>query len=399
MKPFNLFLIIVLIGISFSCKKDTDVNLTFDKINGYVQKGPYLNGTAIDISELSVDLTPTGKIFSSQIVDNKGTFEIKNVVLSSEFVELEANGFYFDEVKNSNSTAPLTLLALSDLTDKTSLNINVLSSLEKRRVEYLIGSGKSFSEAKKQAQAEILNIFEMEKADMIESELLDISQSGDDNAMLLAVSVILQGYLSVSELSELLANISTDIREDGLLDSGTLGSILINNAKTLKLGEIRSNLESRYESLGLNVTIPDFEKYVNQFIENTGFEYTGGIKYPESGKFGVNILDRNKTVYPAGNYSMKAILPEGTNLKVKIIDRDHWAYPAFQVETGWNPSSWNSIDNSRAFTSTRSGDIDFEIRLMKIENTSEYTYPNKIDIEVYEDGVDVPTWVKEIKIE
>ena len=48
------------------------------------------------------------------------------------------------------------------------------------------------------------------------SEYLDISQPGDKNAILLAISVILQGYLSVAELSELLANITTDIREDGL---------------------------------------------------------------------------------------------------------------------------------------------------------------------------------------
>src|SRR3972149_4894073 len=46
---------------------------------------------------------------------------------------------------------------------------------------------------------------------------------------------IMQGYLPVSDLSELLANISTDIREDGILNSQTLGSILINNAKTIKL--------------------------------------------------------------------------------------------------------------------------------------------------------------------
>jgi hypothetical protein len=36
---------------------------------------------------------------------------------------------------------------------------------------------------------------------------------------------------------------------------------------------------------------------------------------------------------------------------------------------------------------------------MRIENTSDYTFPNKIDIEVYEDGATEPTWKKEIIIE
>jgi hypothetical protein len=53
--------------------------LGFKNINGFVQKGPYLNGASITISELTSDLTSTGKNFTSQIPDNKGNFEIKNV--------------------------------------------------------------------------------------------------------------------------------------------------------------------------------------------------------------------------------------------------------------------------------------------------------------------------------
>jgi hypothetical protein len=400
MKKFQLFQIIVLILITVSCEKEKDnkTNLSLDKVSGYVQKGPYLNGTAITISELSTDLIPTGKNFSSQILDNKGTFEIKNVELSSQYVELKADGFYFNEIANSNSAAQLTLYALSDLTNKVSLNVNVLSNLEKRRVEYLIANGYNFSNAKKQAQAEILKIFEIEKTNMIESELLDITKTGDDNAILLAVSIILQGYLTVSDLSELHANISTDIREDGVLNSQILGSTLINNAKTIKLNKIRENLENRYETLGLEVTIPDFEKYVNQFIDSTEFEYTGGIKYPETGKYGLNILDLEKTEYASDTYSMKAILPEGTSLQVKIMGEFHWYFPAFQTDTGWNPSEWNNSDNSRTFTSVHTGEIDFEMMLESFQSDSLITYTNKIDILVYENSTVEPTWTKEITI-
>ena len=275
MRKFQLFQIIILILITVSCEKEKDIktSLSLDKVSGYVQKGPFLNGTAITISELSTDLTPTGKNYPSQILDNKGTFEVRNLELSSQFVELKADGFYFNEVANSNSTTQLTLFALSDLKDKSSLNVNVLSTLEKGRVGYLISNGSSFLNAKKQAQSEILAIFEMGKSTMTESELLDISKTGDDNAILLAISVILQAYSTVSDLSELLANISTDIREDGILNSQTLGTILINNAKTIKSDQIRKNLEARYETLGLAANIPDFEKYISQFIANTKFIY------------------------------------------------------------------------------------------------------------------------------
>jgi hypothetical protein len=286
---------------------------------------------------------------------------------------------------------------LSDLTDKTNLNVNILSNLEKSRVEFLIANGSNFSNAKKQAQAEILKIFEMENAAISESELLDITASGEGNAMLLALSLILQGYLTVSDLSELLANISTDIREDGVLNSQILGSRLINNAKIIKLDQVRENLVSRYESLGVELAIPAFEKYITLFIDSTDFEFTGGIKYPETGNFGINILAKGRTEYSSGTYSMKAVLPEGTSLKVKILGEFHWYYPAFQTETGWKASEWNN-ENSRIFTSTRTGEIDFEMMLASFQSDSSRTYTNKIDIQVYENDSVEPTWEKEIKI-
>lgn len=319
MKYLNLSLILLTSLMIYSCEKEQDKgkNLNLEKISGFVQKGPYLNGSAVTISELTIDLTPNGRNFTSQILDNTGTFEIKNVNLTSQYIELKAEGFYFNEVSNSNSAAQLTLFALSDLSNKSSLNVNILSNLEKNRVDYLVSNGIRFSDAKNQAQTEILSIFEINKDGISESEQLDITKHGDDNAILLAVSVIIQGYLLVSDLSELLANISTDIREDGQLNSQSLGSTLINNAKTIKLEKIRKNLESRYEELGLNITIPDFEKYVNLFIDSTEFIVTNNITYPLIYDSKINIItDSLFIVNPGIKYSISAYLPIGRTLKI-----------------------------------------------------------------------------------
>jgi hypothetical protein len=393
MKKNIVFLVPAFILFLTSCEKE-DLDLYFDKVSGYVQKGPYLNGAAITISELAGNLTQTGRQFSSQIMDNKGTFELHDVKLSNRFVELRADGFYFNEVLNENSAAQLTLFALSDIKDKSTLNVNILSNLEKGRVEYLISNGISFQEAKKQAQSEILKIFEIEKPDMVASEALDITKSGENNAILLAISVILQGYQSVANLSELLANISTDIREDGVLNSQTLGNILINNAKVLKANEIRNNLIGRYETLGLNVTVPDFEKYINQFIEKTAFQFTNYILYPSGGKNGLNILDKIKIEYETGTYSMKAVLPAGTNVKVKIGGHN-WSFPAFQENTGWEYSEMNDSDNSRIFSSTRTGEIDFSLR---VENYGDTISVNQVKISVFENSDTKATWTKTISV-
>lgn len=389
------FLQIVLLSILLiSCNEEKNTGFSFEKISGYAQKGPFLNGTSVTISELTPALLSTGKNYPAQILDNSGTFEIKNVELASQYVELKADGFYFNEVANSNSKTQLTLYALSDLTNKSSLNVNLLTTLEKGRVEYLLSNGSNFSSAKKQAQSEILKIFEMEKSAMTESESLDISKAGDDHAILLAISVILQGYLSVADLSELLANINADIRTDGILNSQTLGSALINNARGIKSDQIRKNLETRYETLGLAVKVPDFEKYITQFISKTKFVFTNFIDYPASGKSGLNILDKTKTEYPAGYYSLKAILPEGSSLKVKISG-SNWMFPAFQENTGWEFTDWNDSDKSRIFSSTRIGEIDFRIRFENFGDTVSHT---KTKIFVFENDVTTPTWSKEITV-
>jgi len=267
-----------------------------------------------------------------------------------------------------------------------------LSSLEKTRVEYLVSNGMDYSSAKKQAQSEILSIFEISKSDLSESELLDITKAGDENAILMAVSVILKGYLSVSELSELLANISTDIREDGVLNSHTLATVLINNAVLLKPDDVRKNIENRYEMLGMDIIVADFEKYVTRFIDSTSFEFSGYIEYPASGLYGTNLLDKQKTEYAEGDHSLCAILPEGTILKV-TIQGNNWFYPVSQDWSGWIKTVWNDVDNSRTFLSKKTGEIDLNI-LLQVDTT---TF-SKTNIYVYENNDVEPTWSKEISV-
>ncbi|MGB3589794.1 MAG: hypothetical protein WBA23_24815, partial [Tunicatimonas sp.] len=233
-------------------------------LQGYVQKGPFINGTAITLSELDGNLVATGKNFTTQIADNRGAFSLKDIELESEFVQLQAEGFYFDEVKGEKSAAQLTLFALADVSDVNSVNVNLISHLERNRVIYLMQEEELyFTTAKAQAQQEILTAFGIAQDSIGYSEQLDISQEGDQNAILLAVSAILQGNGSVAELSELSANFITDLREDGTLNSDVIQTKLKEQAKALDLPQIRQNLEDRYAEMGIEATIPNFEQYID----------------------------------------------------------------------------------------------------------------------------------------
>lgn len=386
-KPAYTFLLAVCL---ISCEKEESNLIVKDKIEGFVQKGPFINGTSIVISELNPSLMPTGRNFNTQIADNKGSFQVNNVSLASRFVELKAEGFYFNEVSGTPSTAPLTLYALSDLSDKASVNVNVLSYLEKARVEYLIGQGMQFHEAKRQAQKEILAPFNIQKDNTSQSETLDISRAGDDNAILLAVSVILQGSRTVAELSELLANFSTDIREDGILNSQTLGTKLINGVKYLNLAQVRQHVENRYADIGVEASIPDFEKYIKHFIDNTNFSYNPGFAYPATGVWGTNFLSltSNTSLSSGSKYSFAANIPAGSSLKVVVKGISGLWYLNGTSINGWQVGNYDSETNTQIFTASKTGEvIDFELALSQSGSCL---------IEFYENNNAQPTATKTI---
>ena len=220
----TIIVVLSTLAILTSCQKDENSGTKkIQSLIGYAQKGPMINGSSVTVFDLRSDLSPSGKSYSSQITDNKGTFQLDNISLSSDYVSLRADGFYFNEISGEQSASQITLYALSDISGNSDININILTHLEKPRIEYLMNKGKSFAESKTQAQKEILGIFNIVMSNIRTSENLNLSESGDDNGILLAISSILQGYRSESELTELLSNISNDIKEDGTMDSEALG--------------------------------------------------------------------------------------------------------------------------------------------------------------------------------
>lgn len=393
----KMMLISALIAaLLFSCLEDEKeveeiklepTEFTKEKITGATQKGPYLNGSSLMIFELDSNITQTGKTFHTQVNDNLGSFQFGNIRLQTRYVKFKADGFYFNEITNRNSAAPVSLYALSDISDKSTVNVNLISTLEVQRTEYLIEQGYTFKEAKKQAQEEVLKIFFVEKPNMSDSELLDITKSGDENAILLAATAILQGFRTEAELSQLLADISSDIRTDGVLSNPELGSLLVNDAVILNLPSIRNNLEKRYAASGIQVAIPDFEKYVVQFNEKNTYTFTNLIRYPLTGKYGQNLLSITDSVINIGFYSFSADIPRGMALKVRHNGGNGVFGYGMGTLDGWHDHGPDSI-TWRTYSSSRTGIIDFQVGTM----------PGNIVIEVFENYSVEPTFVKRFTI-
>lgn len=365
--PSPLPLLLLAMLIINSCSKDetSDPPQTIRKsLTGTVQKGPFVSGSAITVYDLLADLSPTGKSFNTQINDNGGTFVINNIPLSSSFVNLRADGFYYNEVTGVQSSSQITLYSISELSAEGNINVNLLTHLEKPRVEYLISQGKSFAEAKQLAQSEVLQIFNISTESMPFSEYLDISKSGEANAILLAVSSILQGFRTESELTSLVSGIRNDITTDGVLSSSVLGSSLINHAVSLDTVTIRQNLIKRYEELGLPMVTGDFGNHISHFILSTAYVVTGTvIEYPLRGVGNENILSINDTAYWGGGKSITAKLPKGTSLKVTIQPVNGAAMPMYQLGTNhnWKVSSSSTIATLTAIEADNYCDVSIAL--------------------------------------
>jgi surface protein len=288
-----------------------------EKINGYIQKGPFVSGTTILMNELNADLSQTGKIFTSQITNDQGLFEINNVELSSSFVEFIATGFYFNEIDGGISVSPITLSTLSDVTNKNTINVNVLTHLEKKRVENLIKGGKSFSEAKTQARNEVLTLFAASINNNAEFEDFDITQNNEQGGILLAASIILQGNRSVGQLTELLSKIQNDIATEGVLKDENLINTLRATAFTLDMADIRANISNRYKELNISTAIPDFEKHITRFFD---------------------LKDLRISI--EGQGSVKQVVIDKPNNAGREYPNGTWIELTPEAATGWAFDSW-----------------------------------------------------------
>ncbi len=365
---------------------------------GVAQKGPFVLGSQITVAELDGKLVPTGRTFTTNIADDTGSFSLPDVGLASPFVSLTANGFFFDEVAGKLSASEIQLGAVSDVTHLTTLNVNLLSDLQRERVLTLIGGGKPLADAKQQAQHELLAVFGIQN-DVAPAETLNIADGSPDDAALLAVSVILQSRRTPAELTEFLARLSADFAPDGKLDDQALGLQLAVGAELVDLAGVRANLTARYQQLGKQVTIGDFEPVVRSFVATTPFIPAGQITYPPAGAAGTNVLAPAVTSLPLSSpfsFSLAADVPAGKTVRVHLRASDD-----VFVSAGSDPANWEASfpngEHEGDFTADASE--TGRVRDVKLEGIVNGGGSPSLTIDVYENGATKPTTSKTIPLQ
>ncbi len=242
-------------------------------VAGLAQKGPFVKGSEVTVQGVDCKTMKfTDEEFTGKVKSDKGDFGVDDVNLSASCALFEVSGYYLNEVTGKKSSEKLALHALTDLSDRKSVNINVLTELEYERVMKLVSKEKmSFADAKIQAEKEVLASLGI--MDLFESfEGLNIYEKGDGNAMLLATSVLLQSDLDAKDLTDRMAAVASSITETGEWNDEKTKTKMTDWAGAAKddgkFESVRENLEKWSDS----DEIPEFEKVVDDFGADSSAE-------------------------------------------------------------------------------------------------------------------------------
>jgi len=233
------------LALTFSCSDSgsdevsrTNV-VTREKISGVSQKGPFAKGTKVKIYELDENLEKTSKYFDGKTSDDEGNFEIsiEKGELTSPYVIVEVKGNYANEVTGKKSDGTVTLSAIADVSGKNTVNINVLTHLELEKVIKLAKAGTKFDKAKETAQKEVFDALGISNSQVKNSEDLSIFS----DSLLLMASILLQGTRSTDDVSDLLAEFSKEIKENGVLKPETKAD-LASGLAGVDMDKVKNNL-------------------------------------------------------------------------------------------------------------------------------------------------------------
>lgn len=266
------------------------------RIMGVAQKGPFRYGTSVKIVELDSmqRLADSRRIHKTCILNADGNFSFDSVDLVSPYVRVEANGYFRNELTGGLSATPVTLNAVVDMSERDSVNVNMLTHMAAPRVMKLVentGNNQPIGLFKSQALGEILSSFEIRLGgsstgggntgfgnwgfgqqqqqqttvtDGTAAEDVSLFDGSDYSGALLAVSIMMQRQGSGNDMLQYAAGIAERIKGNGNWDDNNAKADLADWLMALdtsgSFAKIRNNIASW--RLG---AVPEFEKHLRHF--------------------------------------------------------------------------------------------------------------------------------------
>lgn len=341
----NIWVVVVAVVGLASCSESNEATgggevfvPTVHIVKGKVEKGPLVRGSQIDMRTLDQYMVPTGNSYTTTIENNTGDFNFGSLKVNTPYAKLTADGYFFNEVDGKLSTGTIKLDAIVDLSDNSTVNVNVLTHLKSKRINHLIANeGKTFKEANEQAQRELLAQFGLQGYATKDASKFSITSGDDAAGALIAVSSLILSDRSEAEIVEYLSLLSNEFSTTGTFSDTTKGKFKsTRNYLNGRLDVIATNIKERYKELGYEVGVKDLASFFDW--DNDGIAG--------------NELDESSTVQLSQNQI--SVPAEGGDFTVKIeSEKPYFLDPPSEIkgsDTGLDQYPSESVSPEHFFS-------------------------------------------------
>ena len=229
----------------------------------------------------SLTLDTTGVVFEGPFINESGKFSIDSVTFNSPYAQFEIHpnrnsGDWYDGIWYKEY---VPYQAIVDLRETKNVNVNVMTFLEAYRLRYLVNSGKTFAEAKSQADKEVLAAFGIENVPF-NFEKNEHAADSDVIDVLNFMNLYLGSSLSKASI----VSLAQKFGEDGTLDNideetkrlftawsfSKLNTIVKEDAQgVLKMSELSKEINTNFAILMQGLEECTIEKE-GTVVENSG---------------------------------------------------------------------------------------------------------------------------------
>jgi len=247
--------------VYFTTTEEKQFTDTYYTVSGRVEKGPFKSGTTITMQPLDLTANALGTAQTTMTFDDCGNYAFRNTLFKYPYVQVSANGLFFNEVNDYNTRdTQISLQGYADLQNGSKVNVNVVTHLISERVVNLVIGGLDFDVALSQAQGELLSAFGLQRLNDKSFTQVSITDGDDYAAGLLAITMPLLYSRKGSELISWMTRLRYDFADDGKFTEQNKEQYK-KDRNNLSLSSKVQRLIEKYNEYGVSVSVKDLKYF------------------------------------------------------------------------------------------------------------------------------------------